>query len=132
MDIQQLDCCGISELQGIGDHEGNSEEIIRELYDFTDGFDAVKTFYLFSAVLRHANGGNRLTYGPKFAAYITKHKLGTLVETAAHPNRTGGGNTIKAWIWHPNLTALRGWAKANIDRESRANMRRSNDDYYPY
>lgn len=63
--------------------------------------------------------GSRAKYsGAKFAAYITKHKLGEITASPArhnpvHNERKKGYMDLKIYIWSPSTTGLNKWWKKN-------------------
>ncbi len=73
---------------------------------------AICSHYLFSAGILAGEG--KKNYGEKFADFIRKNDLGTLIETEAvtndawHPDHAG-----KVWVWTPNYTKLLAWYTKN-------------------
>jgi hypothetical protein len=99
-----LGCCGVREIDGLSLH--------REPEDALKGvaLSAAYDHKWRHAIFTQAGKGKR--YGVQFAAYITKHKLGTVVAspTKVNPN---SGNPLKAFIWTVNWPAFRKWASAH-------------------
>lgn len=55
-------------------------------------------------------GCKDLTYGPKLADFIKKHKLGRVVGSRPEINRVNHPNhLVKVWVWTPNVENLEKW-----------------------
>jgi hypothetical protein len=51
-------------------------------------------------------------YGPRFAAYICKHRLGTVIVGGTAPNRINHPtHVIRLWVWTPNPDRIKAWWK---------------------
>ena len=123
MDIHSMSCCGFRELADIEVCD-TPEEVIQAFcghfatkgYDYLSGKYIEKRFRLFCshAVFTEVQGDGG--YGRKLAAYIRKHKLGTVVgsRVATNPN---SDNRLRGYIWTINPRALEGWWKANKDKK---------------
>lgn len=111
MELQSyLDCCGLREMSGIAAPAGT---ILKQFgsYCYNDGVGVA--FRYEDAKFRHvifSQAGARSTYGVKLAAFITRHKLGTVVAspTKINPN---SGNPLKVWIWTVNHQRTYNWWK---------------------
>jgi hypothetical protein len=113
MHIAPTSCCGLREISGLSYHN-TPGEAMREfalgatrLNYVRSGRVLVCSHVIFSA----ADGAN--DYGDKFAAYIRRHKLGTIAisRRLTNPN---SGNPLKVWVWSINKTALLAWARKHI------------------
>lgn len=129
MNIESTSCCAVEDINDLSSH--NTPELA--MREFCLGLEVEKDynyyrskkvlsqpagFYIFTGVVRHSKGSGTPRqngkYAPNFAAYILKHKLGSVVETTAHPNRVNHpDHWIKVYVWHPNETNLRKWWKKN-------------------
>ena len=109
MQMTRLECCGMREIASLSSF--SSPEMALKAFGKTtygtkrDPRESVNPwgepnarfrFVVFSQA--KAPGGGVFTYGDKFAEYILKHNLGTLVEAPQGKN-PNTGNAIKAWIW---------------------------------
>jgi hypothetical protein len=63
----------------------------------------------------HASGhvmftqaGEEFSYGIRFAAYLRRHRLGTIVATRFNMN-PNSGRGVKVWMWQPHLPNLIKW-----------------------
>lgn len=99
-----LGCCGIKEIDGIGDHRNTPKNTILEVardHFFNHNRSA---FIIFSDI-------GRKTAGINLQKYITKNKLGTIVktETKKNPNTA---SSLMVWTWAINQANLkRYWNK---------------------
>lgn len=106
----QLDCCGLREMSGI--YYGTPQSTIMEFADNSyQDYDLISRYE--NANFRHvifSQAGSKATYGRKLAAFITKHRLGTVVSslTKVNPNT---GNPLKVWIWTVNHQRTYNWWK---------------------
>lgn len=109
-----MECCGFREicnLSGIG-----PERAIKEICDaqFVSRYASnsysitrVLDLSLSHAVFTEVQNG---TYGKNLAAYIRKHKLGTVIGSRISTN-PNSGNRLKGYIWTINKRALSAWHK---------------------
>lgn len=141
MNLQDTRCCAIREIDGLSDHRTPEEamECFCEEVDESDYGDdghydahdnwvedkpstslALPGLITFSGVTKWEKGmmkeygGMRgdVTYGPKFAAFILKEKLGAITASPLTTNRLNHpGRQIRAWMWKPNQKALNAWWK---------------------
>jgi hypothetical protein len=104
-------CCGIREIDGLSGHR-TPEAVLKDL----------RGRFHEDHKWRHAvfsQAGKRSTYGKRFAAYITKEKLGTVVETETKVN-PNSKNPLKAFIWTIDWDAMRKWlaARKKLNQEA--------------
>jgi hypothetical protein len=112
--FNNMSCCGIKELSGLSGLTPDSvfKEFGKQAYTKSERDGRYENnrwrHAIFSQASVHA-GAN--VYGTKFAAYIVKHKLGTVVETEelVNPN---SGNYLKAWIWTVDHEAAHAFYKS--------------------
>jgi hypothetical protein len=64
-----------------------------------------------------ARTGFPFTYGRKFAAFIKKNKLGSLVETEQHELNPNSGYHVKVFVWGVDHSALAKWYEKNYPKE---------------
>lgn len=104
VDIQTLNCCGINEIDGIGDYKREPEKIVRDVCDRYFESTIKCAYYIFSDI-------GKKTAGKTLADYILKNKLGTITlpKTKINPNSK---NSLNMWIWSINAANLKKyWAK---------------------
>lgn len=92
-----MDCCGLQELSGVQD--SSPEELIMDA--------ANKAFIIFSDTSFNRRENERYNHasGWLFAAYIRKHKLGTLYRTSPKLN-PNSENMLVCWVWAVDNRAL--------------------------
>jgi len=88
--------------------------------------------YIFAGVInltgdlereRKSPGCADLTYGPKFAAFIKRNKLGTLASSLPEINRINHPeHTVKVWVWTPDPDALAKWFEKEVFPEELVRM----------
>lgn len=125
--IRETHCCGLGDMDGLqyhddmGDDEYNAgllpspEDCVmsawyERLAFVTFAQATFRTSLLDSdEAIAFYKVANR--QGWKLAAYIRKHKLGTIVggRKAVNPN---SGNDLRVWLWTINRPALERWNKA--------------------
>ena len=120
--LMSLECCGIKELHGISNYE-SAYAVLQDLGELTyrhketsagpNGKLVVldRPFTNFRYVL-FSQARTDTVYGTNLAAFIQKHKLGTLVETGTHVN-PNTGNPLKAWLWAVDHDATKTWLEHN-------------------
>ena len=54
----------------------------------------------------------RCGYASRFAAFIKKNRLGTIISPRGRPNVNHKNHIIKVYIWHPDEKRLKAWYKA--------------------
>lgn len=104
MELHDLACCGVKELNGISYDNHTPYALLLEFCkDFINNSDDPE----FAHVV-FTQAGAKARYGINLAAYITRHKLGTIVRSAVavNPNTS---NPLVAFIWTINRPALRKW-----------------------
>lgn len=113
MDINNMDCCGMREIDGLASYKTPEEAmtafILRGIEDSdADPFNDEDGGYC-HVVFSQGVG----EYGNKFAAFIRSKHLGTVKGSrpALNPNT---GNIVTAWIWTLDRDRLKKWSKANV------------------
>lgn len=107
MYVRSLECCGILELVDISGEIG-----LPGYDDRKDGVELVVGYAARSSaahfIFSEAGRPSEADYARLLAAYIRKHKLGTVVRSrsAVNPN---SGNSLRAFLWTPNRAALQRW-----------------------
>lgn len=81
---------------------------------------SLPNLYAFSAVVGYKKSSykespeNKPLYGPNFAKFIEKNKLGRLIETwDGLINRNHPNHKVKIWLWNPDQKALSAWWNKN-------------------
>lgn len=116
--------CGVRELLEFGGADSPEEFLLKSIQDSEDFYysplttlDAINfKFFIFSD--KTAKGSNPVT-GTKFAKWVVKNKLGTIISSAIRTN-PNSGNKIRVWIWDIDRLALLKWYKAHgkdLDKE---------------
>jgi hypothetical protein len=117
MYVDETGCCAVDEIHELSVH-GSAEEamigFIRAVYDSDRGYDLdehiFSAFYIFTGVVKQP--GSNPKYGPRFAAYIKRHKLGVVTESVARPNRVNHpDHVVKVWVWATSQRGLEAWAR---------------------
>ena len=125
MFIDDTCCCAMNQIDNLSGHRTAKDAMLdfceRVTDDEDDGWDETPTFsslaafYVFSGEVKRTDGtkvplGGK--YGPNFADFIKRNKLGSVVCTEAHPNRVNHPkHIVKIWVWHPDLKRLMAWRK---------------------
>jgi len=115
MTITSLACCGIKEFGGLSNYTSAKAAMT----DFCKGWSPTRdpsygnyspNFNCAFAIFSEAGSG--ATYGTKFAAYITKNKLGEVTEVPGKRN-PNSGNNVRPFVWALDAKALQTWAQKN-------------------
>lgn len=133
MELTQTQCCAIEEISELSTH-ATPEDAMADLceameYGAADSYNdreyrnresndddlIIPGLLTFTGVVGYTDGDtDDTTYGPKFAAYIRKHKLGRVVEGPVSTNRMNHPtHKVRLWIWKPSVKGLTKWWKAN-------------------
>lgn len=112
-------CCGLGEISGLSDYR-KPELALKSLFrDSGDGLLLRQPHLIFT------QAGRGATYGKRFAAYLVKEGLGTVVATPSKTN-PNSGNPLVAWIWTTNKKALKKWGVTHNVKSAEA---RDSDEY---
>lgn len=112
MDIEPTSCCGVKEIEGLGEH-AKPQDAMAQFCHEESCKKPFRFLYTFTGVVRRKvadhSSSRRDNYGAKFAAFIRANHLGQVVEspTRVNPNT---GNTIRHWTWAPAAETLKRWA----------------------
>jgi hypothetical protein len=103
--IDGLNCCGINEIDGIGDYPNEPEKIIEDVCNTYIEEQRKCAYYIFSDI-------GKKTAGINLAEFITKNNLGlvTLLPTKINPNSR---HSLNMWIWSVNAANLKKYWKKN-------------------
>lgn len=112
-------CCGLGEMSGLSDFR-RPELALKSLFRDDSGLLLRQPHLIFT------QAGRGATYGKRFAAYLIKEGLGTVVATPSKTN-PNSGNPLVAWIWTPNKKALKAWGAAHNVKEY--TQERDTDEY---
>ena len=63
------------------------------------------------ALAEHAKN-QKCGYASRFAAFIKKNRLGTIISPHGQPNVNHKNHIIKVYVWHPDEKRLKAWYKA--------------------
>lgn len=120
-------CCAIQEIMYLSHQKTAKESMVafckslwmRNQYDYGAGkytatpalYRKVDAHYIFTGVVGYrGKKSDKVTYGEKFAAFITENGLGTVAQSGISPNRKNHPNhKVKAWIWTPAPVKLKQW-----------------------
>lgn len=132
MVIRQTDgCCAISEIVKLSTHRtplSALEAFCKQYRGVRGGVnlhtDQMSAYYLFSGVVEERGTGDNydiiagrvddIEYGPKFAAYILKHDLGTVVQCPKRINDNHPLHTVQCWVWCPDKKKVADWWKERV------------------
>ena len=104
-DINSTSCCGLNEIHGVGYPPKDILLYVGER--FVEQEERVP-FYFFTDT-REVGGGSD---GKNLASYITKHKLGRIVQSRYKRN-PNSGNMLRVWIWETNKRNFIRWYNKN-------------------
>jgi hypothetical protein len=99
MYIGYLACCGIVEIAGLSEYD-TPEDAFK---DFARQLTRCRLFRY--AIFSEAS---RKGYGSKFATFIKRNKLGSVVCTDWNIN-PNSEHTLKGWLWTVDRDAVRDW-----------------------
>lgn len=107
-----MSCCGVREMNGLEDTPKETlqemcAEICRGECDHTRW--PLFRYAIFSDTHRSRKGIN-------LAAYIQRHRLGSVISTRWNVN-PNSGNRLKVWTWTLNSTNLKTWWKRNMTED---------------
>jgi hypothetical protein len=113
MQLNHVDCCGVREIAALGAHRSPLEALRSFRARITEtGNNRFRYAFFTQANVTDTTGKDqfgadyterRRLYGEKFAAYIVKNKLGTVIKTEDNVN-PNSGRFVKMWVWtidHP-------------------------------
>ncbi len=123
MSIDQINsCCGIGEIESLGDDPKYMIGEAVEDHEDGDGY----SMYVFT---------DNVSYGAgrKLAAYIRRMKLGRVTQSPVVSNPRHSSR-VRLWCWIVNKKSLSKWATKNKsylkENFSHLDMFRNEDDYY--
>lgn len=126
MILGQTACCAINEIEGLSDHDDAHDAMMAFCDELSGNGSYEKNDYLdldgdliipgmvtFTAVVGYTDGTKeKPSYGPNFAAYIKKHKLGRVSMSPLTINRINHPtHKIRLWAWAPSVKSLLKWWK---------------------
>jgi hypothetical protein len=148
--ISQTSCCAVDDIDGLHEMKGKPEKTITGICDNYRNYDresAKDPSFIFPAFLvftqvcptkkpnRSSNDGNLTvygTYGDELSQYISKQKLGKVIESHRKLN-PNSGNTVKVFLWQLSRGALNKWAKAHgVEEEPVLGSHNYSSDFNPY
>jgi hypothetical protein len=133
MEIHETACCALMEMAHISDHEGDAEEVMKEMCEqldpelgspidsYNDGPPkgitlVIPGHMIFTAVVGYTTNddeegyGVKPSYGPNLAKFIKKNKLGAVVESPIQVNRVNHPtHKVRVYVWTPNAKNLQKW-----------------------
>lgn len=129
MKIEDTRCCAVKEIANLSDHASPEDAMESFCRNEVDGYNGESTspsdlqtpsaFYTFTGVIGHRGGRGggvnpyyqaNFTYGPRFADYIRRHKLGAVTSSVARVNRLNHPtHLIRVWMWAPSERNLKRW-----------------------
>lgn len=131
MYIENTQCCAVDEISELS-HHNDPRETMRLWYNQVmnndpddygwyhnqqeiEKMNIPAAFYIFTGVVKHTDGTRpKLNgkYGPNFATYIRRHRLGKLTESEMRANRVNHPkHYVKIWTWAPSIKNLKKWYK---------------------
>jgi hypothetical protein len=127
-ELRHTSCCGVMEISGLSSHKTPKDAML-EVVDGPAGwwntgwgkYGCAPGLVIFTGVIRHTDGSAvrpNPYYGPRFAAYIRRHKLGIVTVGGTAPNRkTHPTHIIRLWVWNPNPDAIKAWWKKHNEED---------------
>ncbi len=119
MYITNTQCCAVCEIGSLSQHKTPVIAMKTFCTLLANGRRYIGTmknpygFYIFTGVVEHTDNSpaeRNFTYGPDFAAYIIKNKLGSVSESVPMINRANHPNhVVKVWVWAPDPENLAKW-----------------------
>ena len=109
MALVELSCCGVRELHGVSDTPPIEllQETCQELYDYYsykyNELNGNFAFIVFSDTVHRGRHNGR-----RFAGYIRRYKLGTVVESPIRVN-PNTGHKLRVWTWAVDWKAMKKW-----------------------
>lgn len=116
-DINGLSCCALAEIDGLG-YSGGAENALLAMFQdspYDDRTSWVSAIILFTGA--SARKSTQAEYAREFAAYIKKHKLGT-VEQHTPTYNPNSGKYVTLYVWLTNIEALKRWWKKRHEYDS--------------
>lgn len=128
MELIPTQCCGVEEIHDLSSHS-TAEETMMGLCDALtyDGYNdreyrhgsshsgdlIIPGLITFTGVVGYTDVTRaNVTYGPNFAAYIKRHKLGQVTCSSISTNRVNHPtHKIRLWVWKPSISGLIKWWK---------------------
>ena len=109
MYIRDCACCGVKEIANLREYH-TTKEAMQDFcrHNLRWGKLATCRHVFFT----QATGDNNEKYGNRFAAFILKHNLGSVVRTKGDVN-PNSGNYLIMWVWTVNWKATKNWWKEN-------------------
>lgn len=104
MSVEETTSCGIAELYNL---DTNPAELLLEAEQ--DSEISSCAFINFSDAIENRNGA-------RLAAYITKHKLGEIIQTPIKVNPSSE-NKIRQWTWIIDHKKFKTWVKKEEEKE---------------
>ena len=122
IDVNDLLCCGIKELNGVSAFDIPKEAIedILHPHGCLDELDG-RNFVLYSTIVKEKRSGKENNFGDRLATYIRRKGYGSVTSMGPQVN-PGTGNTLKVYMWNPNYKALQKAQealKAKLDKEAK-------------
>lgn len=127
MILGQTACCAIDEIEGLSNYLDAKDAMMAfcdelagngsyERNGYQDGHETgdliVPGMVTFTAVVGYTDSESKPSYGPSFAAYIKKHKLGRVSMSPLTINRINHPtHKIRLWAWAPSVKGLLKWWK---------------------
>lgn len=146
MDMHDMNCCGLQELDGLSNHPRDPEASFMALVEdngIGNNLDA-NIFGCGGFIFTQA-GTNKTVYGKNFAKFIEANKLGTVTMMPGFKN-PNTGNTIITFLWVINQKGIKplynklrktqkyrdiyGPTQEERDAENNTRSRRRYADYY--
>lgn len=127
--ILETHCCGLGDLAGIQDGDVTPEQCVTAVlndqpvafvtfaqatFNTSSDLDSPEDVRLY----KHINGA-----GKRLAAYIRKHKLGSVTGGSVHRN-PNSGNPLRVWLWALDREAIRKWYNARKSKPRVSQPRR--------
>jgi hypothetical protein len=112
MYIEDTQCCAMREIAELSQHR-TAEDAMMGFCKAHIGYypSLFSAFYIFTGVVKQP-GPYQSKYGPEFASYIKRNKLGIVTESVTRSNRVNHpDHLVKVWTWATSQRGLEAWCK---------------------
>lgn len=146
MELIATACCAVEEIDGLANWDDPKDamtDLCERMLKDADGYDErvyrnkqsgpndliVPGFITFTAVVGYTDKAEKHTYGPKFAAFIKRHNLGTVVESPVRVNRMNHPtHKVKVYVWATSLDGLTKWWVKNDPQKGKREVQSYPED----
>jgi hypothetical protein len=123
-----MECCALDELTDLTDYSQDPPTPEYSMFTLcrarSNVYKKGKLYpfpgtIIFTGVIAYKGTGVKPTYGQRFARFITRNKLGTVVGGKPAYNRINHpSHLVRTWVWNPDQRALEEWFKEALKRRN--------------